>query len=1298
MGSTTTLTLGSNATINGGAAANDDLTLQGTSDSTRTTSYVLLQPNGGYVGVGGDTTPDALFSVGSTSQFQVNTSGNVTYVSGTSDTATLVCRNAAGQLAACNASYATGSGTAFLLGGNTVAANTDFGLNANFDLNFLTNSTTKMTLQADGDLAVDAADTTFFVDATNNRVGIGKVSDGSALEVNGSIEANLFRSTGADGNNGLVNNSTSNNGAVQVNTTGVVAQRNVADANVALQVKQLHASSTGDILQLQNSAGTVVSVARAGNVTLSAASGTGLSFNNTGLGTDISLQNGETIDNDTNNQINLNLGTSGTLLLTSGTAATIANSAGQLNVNPFNGTLASTATTFSASSLATFTTAASLSMGSTTTLTLGSNATINGGAAANDDLTLQGTSNGTRTTSYVLLQPTAGNVAVGNSAPDTKLHVSGGTEATLSNGSGSFVIGAVAGANTVFDENEVQARNNTATATFQLNPAGGDVSIGDDSGNADLFFGNGGNHALYVETTGTNAVGLNLTVRAGTAGSGASAFAGGLLTLQGGAAAGTGNANGGAVTVVGGAGVGTGTQGLVNLSTSAFTSAAEQSFGSSTSITAGNVDLYSSLPVKATAASLTLTIPDPAQNAVGRLLYISARSGSSDFTMRLNAARTPIDIAMKANSTATLIWNGTDWTAAGASSSTDLQSAYNNTLTSAGGAELVLNAPGGNADGLTIRNNGTTPIVGALLEVQTSIGSSLFSVNNNATEYSNNGGAESSTFTMWPTIPTGGSTATITRDTTAGEFATGQASVKVVTTGSTTANQGVANTLSSTLTANLVYSVSFTVKGSTNFSTLDVMFSKDGTNSSLTTCTTGSTVTQSVWSRINCSFTAPSSGITSSNAIFIRQSNSNSVAKTFYIDNLSVTVKASTSHAADGSVDSALGTNWTAYDADGGAGTSTPTRDTTTIYDTSGSVADVTTAHINEGVRNNMSITPQVSTQYLVTFYARSSNTFNDITVGFLPAGGSSAPVAAQLCTDYNTQAVSTTGWTKITCIITTPSSGISDPDLVIYQPTATARTFYVDALSITLNTNTASNVQVGGGNKGGPATLFTLDRSSGAPIADNNDTYLGSMYYDTSTGRIQCYEADGWGACGAAPDNIVNLNPEYTGAVLNGNGVGTMTADFCSNDTALSINTSLCSTGQAKNYYNWTSPQATSQTYSIYVTYQLPATFNGFSSDDTVQLVGRVDNTTNASVTYEMFKSTGSAVTQCGSSTTNVITGGGGSANTWYSYGINGNEATGCSFNSASAGNFIIFKINMTAKSGANAYVSTLSFTTTGR
>lgn len=219
-------------------------------------------------------------------------------------------------------------------------------------------------------------------------------------------------------------------------------------------------------------------------------------------------------------------------------------------------------------------------------------------------------------------------------------------------------------------------------------------------------------------------------------------------------------------------------------------------------------------------------------------------------------------------------------------------------------------------------------------------------------------------------------------------------------------------------------------------------------------------------------------------------------------------------------------------------------------------------------------------------------------------------------------------------------------------------------------------------------------------PADAADETYLGSMYYDPEAGNIQCYEAEGWGSCVAAPDNIVNLNPEYAGGVVNGNGIGIMSADFCANGDRLMVNAELCAPGQARNFYKWTSAETVKQTRSIYVTYQLPSNFKGFASDDTVQLTARVDNVLDASVTYEMFKSDGTDIIQCasGDGATDVIAGGGGMANVWYTYGISGNEATGCGFDGSSAGNMIIFKINLTASNNASAFVSTLSFVTTTR
>lgn len=63
---------------------------------------------------------------------------------------------------------------------------------------------------------------------------------------------------------------------------------------------------------------------------------------------------------------------------------------------------------------------------------------INGGASANDDITIQGTSNATRTTSYVLLQPSGGLVGVGLTAPVHSLHVVGNIQlGSLTNADGS---------------------------------------------------------------------------------------------------------------------------------------------------------------------------------------------------------------------------------------------------------------------------------------------------------------------------------------------------------------------------------------------------------------------------------------------------------------------------------------------------------------------------------------------------------------------------------------------------------------------------------------------------------------------------------------------------------------------------------------------------------------------------------------------------------------------------------------------------------------------------------------------
>ena len=66
-------------TLIGGTDANNDLVLEGTSDATRTTSYVVLQPNGGNVGIG-TTSPGAKLSLdnaaATSDAFSINRTNN----------------------------------------------------------------------------------------------------------------------------------------------------------------------------------------------------------------------------------------------------------------------------------------------------------------------------------------------------------------------------------------------------------------------------------------------------------------------------------------------------------------------------------------------------------------------------------------------------------------------------------------------------------------------------------------------------------------------------------------------------------------------------------------------------------------------------------------------------------------------------------------------------------------------------------------------------------------------------------------------------------------------------------------------------------------------------------------------------------------------------------------------------------------------------------------------------------------------------------------------------------------------
>lgn len=247
------------------------------------------------------------------------------------------------------------------------------------------------------------------------------------------------------------------------------------------------------------------------------------------------------------------------------------------------------------------------------------------------------------------------------------------------------------------------------------------------------------------------------------------------------------------------------------------------------------------------------------------------------------------------------------------------------------------------------------------------------------------------------------------------------------------------------------------------------------------------------------------------------------------------------------------------------------------------------------------------------------------------------------------------------------------------------------DLLSV--NSDSASgapNVQIGNGSGSGTPTLLTLDKASSAPTIVDNDAMLGSMYYDTTLGKVQCYEASGWGACGSSPDTFITLSPEYTNTVTNGAGIGTMTTDLCSDTLDINDGSSgqpaICGTNETYNFYNWMSSQGTAQTKSLYVTYKLPSTFKSFAAGST-SLMGRTDSA-NSTVNYQVYRNRSTGLTACGSAVA-VSTG---SQSTWQTGTAGGSaDPSACSF---AAGDSIVFKINLTSSSNANAYIANLGFT----
>ena len=213
---------------------------------------------------------------------------------------------------------------------------------------------------------------------------------------------------------------------------------------------------------------------------------------------------------------------------------------------------------------------------------------------------------------------------------------------------------------------------------------------------------------------------------------------------------------------------------------------------------------------------------------------------------------------------------------------------------------------------------------------------------------------------------------------------------------------------------------------------------------------------------------------------------------------------------------------------------------------------------------------------------------------------------------------------------------------------------------------------------------LFQLSQLETAPPAAP-----GSMYYDATLGKVQCYEANGWGSCGDAPDTFVAISPEYKNAVMNGTDIGIISSDFCSGSLGINDGSksqlAVCNNNETFNFYRWTTEETNDQTRSIYLTYQLPENFKSFVAGS-ASIMGRTDSGDSA-VSYQVYRDNGTGLISCG---TPIDVSSGVKASWQRGLALDSSDPASCGFE---AGDSILFRINLTAKNKANAYVSNVNF-----
>jgi hypothetical protein len=170
-----------------------------------------------------------------------------------------------------------------------------------------------------------------------------------------------------------------------------------------------------------------------------------------------------------------------------------------------------------------------------------------------------------------------------------------------------------------------------------------------------------------------------------------------------------------------------------------------------------------------------------------------------------------------------------------------------------------------------------------------------------------------------------------------------------------------------------------------------------------------------------------------------------------------------------------------------------------------------------------------------------------------------------------------------------------------------------------------------------------------------------------------------------ARPTEQITLTAEYAGAVLDpttgANNIGTMTSG-------------IDKTGSGGfnhvNYYDWTTAQATSQSYDVWVQVPIPKDFSAWSSTTPMTVLVNSSTTTAGTIGVAVYDSTGTQVTQTGGTMVDITPG---SANTWTAQ-----TPTSANINFSSgtftASSTFSLDLRLTAPTSGNINVGTITLT----